>query len=112
MTRIRARRSLLAAFAVVWLMALAGCNAQPEFGHINGTVTEKLGSPAAKCAITVATISGGPVPELAAVTGSDGTFRWPVPPGTFEVSATCDTFQARATIAVRANETVNISLTQ
>ncbi|WP_166790399.1 carboxypeptidase regulatory-like domain-containing protein [Cryobacterium tagatosivorans] len=82
---VRALRAGCLAIAV--LVACAGCTAAQY--TISGTVSGADGRPRADCAIVVGVITGGPVPEIALLSGSDGSYAWTLPAGEYTVTAHC-----------------------
>lgn len=60
----------------------------PEVPIITGTVTDDAGRPLAEAAVAIAA-APGPVPDIAALTGTDGRFAIAAPePGSYTVVAT------------------------
>ncbi|TFD49592.1 carboxypeptidase regulatory-like domain-containing protein [Cryobacterium frigoriphilum] len=111
-SEIGERWFVVAAVGVICVATLTGCVVKPNLGQIDGTVTAASGLPATGCGITMVVISGGPVPELAAVTSAAGTFSWPVPPGRYEVTASCDGVPIHASVDVVADETVAVDMAE
>ena len=85
------------------VLLVAGCGAA-EDGEVRGTVTSADGTPLAECA--VAPVDGRGVPETAAVTDSDGTYRWRLPAGDYEMGVTCDAGEVVEPVTVEGGETV------
>lgn len=96
---VRALRAGCLAIAV--LAACAACTAAHH--TISGTVSGADGWPRADCAIVVGVITGGPVPEIALLSGSDGSYAWTLPAGEYTVTAHCPS-GASGKITVDATE--------
>ncbi|UOE43204.1 hypothetical protein [Agromyces larvae] len=77
----------IAPLAVAAALTLSGCSTAHT--DIDGLVIGKDDDPRSRCAISPAVISGGPIPELAPVSGPDGTFGFELPPGSYEFTARC-----------------------
>ncbi|WP_170177887.1 carboxypeptidase-like regulatory domain-containing protein [Thermomonospora umbrina] len=60
-------------------------------GAISGLILTPSGRPAADCSVVPEAISHPrpPIPEMMLVTGPDGRYRWPLPPGTYRLTARC-----------------------
>lgn len=90
---------------------LVACGSS-EDGAFRGVVSGPDGSPAAWC--TLAVVPGpdvrAPVPEFAALTGADGSYRYPLPAGTFEVTARCPGGLATATSTIAPGEETVLDL--
>jgi hypothetical protein len=90
---------------------LVACSS-PEDGAFRGAVRGPDGAPAAGCTLTV--VPGRdvrePVPEFAALTGADGSYRYPLPAGTFEVTALCADGSATVTSTLAPGEETVLDL--
>ncbi|WP_018655007.1 carboxypeptidase-like regulatory domain-containing protein [Actinomadura flavalba] len=91
-----AHRRLPAALLLVPLALSASAGPPPEAGppaagEVAGRVLSGTGEPVADCAVvpTATSSPAPPIPELASVTGPDGAYRRPLPPGTYTLTATC-----------------------
>ena len=73
--------------AVAVLGAGTACTAAQH--TISGTVRGTDDRPREGCAIVVGVISGGPVPEIALLSGQDGTYAWTLPAGEYTLTAHC-----------------------
>ncbi|HEY5997685.1 MAG TPA: carboxypeptidase regulatory-like domain-containing protein [bacterium] len=92
----------LAALAAGLLMAVnarAGAGDEPvsdggatrrppvrAFVGVRGVVTDTAGAPLAEVGIAV-TAGTSPVPEMLRLTAPDGSYSWPLPPGTYSLTA-------------------------
>ena len=81
---------------ICWLVALlllAGCAGPqlPPKGTVSGVVTDADGRLLSGCGIVreYEKPSDYPMTEEAAVSGTDGAYRWQMYPGTYKITATC-----------------------
>jgi len=82
-------RRATAIVALAVLAGLFGCAAGPV--DVTGRVLGDDGEPRAGCPVIAQALSGGPIPEVAQVSGSDGRYSWSFPGGRYEITAYCDT---------------------
>ena len=59
---------------------------QGSFAGVRGTVTDAAGNPIAEVGIAV-TAATGPAPDMLRLTAPDGSYSWPLPPGTYSLTA-------------------------
>ncbi|HET7457514.1 MAG TPA: TonB-dependent receptor, partial [Gemmatimonadaceae bacterium] len=98
-TTVFARRSILAAAALLAAVLPATAAAQTG-GSIAGRVTDEGGVPIVGVTVTATGTTSG------AITGNDGTYRFTVRPGTYDVRARLIGYApAAATVTVAAGET-------
>jgi len=85
------RAPRLAAIAVLLAVAVLGAGTACAAARhtISGTVRGTDDRPREGCAIVVGVISGGPVPEIALLSGQDGTYAWTLPAGEYTLTAHC-----------------------
>ena len=97
--------------AVLLLAVLTACST-PASGTFRGTVTDAGGVAQRDCAVgaVAGTDVEGPVPEFAAVTDGRGRFSYRLPPGTYEVTATCDSGSGSSTATLRAGSVTTVDL--
>jgi hypothetical protein len=81
-----------------------------SMGQVRGRVTTAAGEPLAEAVIAVPEGSAA-VPDMALLTGLDGSFVLSLPPGTFRVEAHKDGYRPQdARVTLAAGETVSVSL--
>lgn len=111
----RARQLPRVGLALVFLLAASsvdGCS-RIQGGTIEGRVTadplehESLDF----CTLTVETISGGPVGEVAMIIEQDGTFSWDLPPGTYDLHANCGSLSGITSVSVPGDVGEEIEIT-
>ncbi|WP_328872152.1 carboxypeptidase-like regulatory domain-containing protein [Streptomyces sp. NBC_00287] len=82
------------------LLSLAACGSSSDDGPGgtggNGTVSGEVQAPDGKtvpgCTVTPEQVEGDSgVPEMNVVTTENGTYTWPLPPGTYNFTVVCDT---------------------
>ena len=74
-------------------------------GVVIGTVTDPSGRPLAEATVSVPK-GTAPVPEMTAITSSDGVYQWSLPAGTFTLEVHKDGYTTAATeVIVAAGET-------
>jgi hypothetical protein len=59
---------------------------QGSFAGVRGTVTDAAGNPLAEVGIAV-TAATGPAPDMLRLTAPDGSYSWPLPAGTYSLTA-------------------------
>lgn len=67
--------------------AFAQPAAQTGFAGVRGTVTDAAGNPLAEVGIAV-TAATAPAPDMLRLTAPDGSYSWPLPAGTYSLTAT------------------------
>jgi len=88
-----------------------GAPAGGDFAGVRGTVTDTAGNPLAEVGVAV-TAATSPVPEMLSLTAPDGSYSWPLPAGTFSLTANLDGFQAQTLeVAVPEGGTVDLNFT-
>ena len=60
---------------------------QGSFAGVRGTVTDAAGNPLEEVGIAV-TAATGPAPDMLRLTAPDGSYTWPLPAGTYSLTAT------------------------
>jgi hypothetical protein len=86
---------------VVVCAALSGCGPGGAGAYaVDGSVLNDNGEAVSDCNITVEVIRGGPVGETALRADRSGHFSWPLPPGEYELTATCNGLSGESTVEV------------
>jgi hypothetical protein len=108
---------------LVWLAAGPGADDRPVTGRgrdgtaatitqgVVGRVVAADGHPIANAWIRPASLErpGPPIPEIAIVSEADGRYRWPLPPGQYQVSVSADGYrEATRPVTVSPGTTVTL----
>jgi len=73
-----------------------------DFVGVRGRVLTSDGAPVAGAVVAAAALPGttAAVPELGVITGPDGSYAWPLPPGRFQLSVQGEQAVAAVSVAV------------